>query len=85
MKTLTKIGQLVGIEPIDAIFKFGGDYELLFSIDNNNSDEVASNLRNKGVEFSMIGDVWEGENLIFDGDRWNPIVDVGYEHFKLNR
>ena len=82
---LNKIGQLVGIEPIDAIFKFGGDYELLFSIDNNNSEEVASNLRNKGVEFSMIGDVWEGENLIFDGDRWNPIVDVGYEHFKLNR
>ncbi len=79
---LYRIGKIVGIDPYEAIFRYGGDYELLFTIDNNNSEETASILRNKGVEFSMIGDVWENENIIFDGERWNPIAESGYEHFK---
>ncbi len=79
---LFRISKIVGVDPFQAIFRYGGDYELLFSIDNDNSEETALKLREKGIEFSMIGDVWENENIIFDGERWNPITDFGYEHFR---
>lgn len=79
---LFHVCQIAGIDPYNAILDYGGDYELLFSIDNEGSEETAARLRSNGINFSMIGDVWEGENILFDGERWNPVSSIGYEHFR---
>ncbi|MHB8360798.1 MAG: thiamine-phosphate kinase [Thermoplasmataceae archaeon] len=80
-KDLFHISELLGSDPYINSLELGGDYELLFTIDNTNSKIVQEELNSIGVNFSMIGDVWEGENIMFNGERWTPILTTGFEHF----
>jgi thiamine-monophosphate kinase len=61
---------------------FGGDYELLFSIDNGSFSTFKRNVEGSGIDVSFIGEVWDGDNIIFNGESWRPILSRGYEHFR---
>ncbi len=76
-----KAAELSGASMRDLLFSFGGDYEILFTIENANYGEFLENMEANGVNVSIIGQVWENENLIFDGERWESITSHGYEHF----
>ncbi|MEM0139767.1 MAG: thiamine-phosphate kinase [Ferroplasma sp.] len=62
-------------------FDFGGDYELLFTIDRDNYSNFMEAMRSSGIDASCIGETYDGENMSYDGD-WKPIKDKGFEHFK---
>ena len=76
-----KASRITGASPMDFAASFGGDYELLFTIDNEKYSSFSRDMEGAGVDVSFIGEVWDGDNIIFDGERWNPVKSRGYEHF----
>lgn len=76
-----KAAELSGASMRDLMFSYGGDYEVLFTIENENYGDFLENMESNGVNVSIIGQVWENENMIFDGERWESISSRGYEHF----
>jgi thiamine-monophosphate kinase len=60
----------------------GGDYELIFTIENSNYGKFSKEMEKKEIEINYIGDVWEGNNMIFDGEKWDNIHEEGWKHFK---
>ncbi|EQD30066.1 thiamine monophosphate kinase, partial [mine drainage metagenome] len=73
--------QLSGGKSTDLTLGFGGDYELLFTIDNGNYSDFKAAMELEKIHVSYVGDTWKGDNLIFDGQRWNPLEGGGYQHF----
>lgn len=80
-KYAEKAAELSGASIRDIAFSFGGDYEILFTIDNNDYGNFMESMEANGMNVSIIGQVWDGDNIIFDGERWESITDRGYEHF----
>ncbi|MCL4341285.1 MAG: thiamine-phosphate kinase [Candidatus Thermoplasmatota archaeon] len=76
-----KAVDLSGATPAEVMCRFGGDYELLFTIDNSNYGDFKDAMESNKISVSYIGDTWDGENMMFDGNRWRLIDDPGYEHF----
>jgi thiamine-monophosphate kinase len=76
-----KAMNLSGASPADIMCKFGGDYELLFTIENSDYRDFKDAMESSKIQVSYIGDTWEGENMMFDGNSWSLIEDRGYEHF----
>lgn len=76
-----KAAELSGASIRELTFSFGGDYEILFTIDNSNYGDFMEKMESLGIDVSIIGQVWDGDNIIFDGERWESVTDHGYEHF----
>lgn len=76
-----KAADLSGATALELMGSFGGDYELLFTIDNSNYGNFIEAMKSEKIDVSFIGDVWDGDNMIYDGQRWNLIQEKGYEHF----
>ncbi len=77
--------QLSGASDLDIALNYGGDYELMFTIENENYAAFRKSMEKEGIKVSYIGDTWEGDNMIFDGQRWNMLQPGGYEHFRGKR
>ena len=73
---------LSGASDLDLSLYFGGDYELMFTIENDNYRDFKDAMEKNRIDVSFIGDSWEGENIIFDGEKWTTINRAGYEHFR---
>jgi len=73
--------QLSGGKSTDLTLGFGGDYELLFTIENGNYSDFKAAMESEKIHVSYIGDTWKGDNLIFDGQKWNTLEGGGYQHF----
>jgi len=78
---VNRAASLSGASPRDIMCKFGGDYELLFTIDNSGYRDFKDAMESNRLDVSYIGDTWAGENMMFDGDSWTTLNDPGYEHF----
>jgi thiamine-monophosphate kinase len=76
-----KAADLSGATPAEVMCRFGGDYELLFTIDNSDYRDFKDAMESNKIAVSYIGDTWDGENMMFDGNSWHIINDPGYEHF----
>ncbi len=76
-----KASDISGASLTDIMCAFGGDYELLFTIDNDNYKDFSSAMEAEGIAVSFIGDVWNGENILYNGTHWSKITHSGYEHF----
>ncbi len=76
-----KAAELSGASLRELLFSYGGDYELLFTIDNENYGKFIESMESEGINVSIIGQVWDGDNMIFDGERWEVVAEAGYEHF----
>lgn len=77
-----KASRLSGAGKLDLVAGFGGDYELLFTIDNSDYSDFRDAMKGEGIPVSFIGDVWDGDNMIFNGEDWHPLTSKGYEHFR---
>ncbi len=70
-----------GIPALEIGCNIGGDYELLFTIENDNYGEFSKKMSELGINVSYIGTTWEGGNMIFDGEMWNNIDKKGWDNF----
>lgn len=80
-RNVKKASDLSGISQTDIMGSFGGEYELLFTVDNDHYKDFVDEMKSENVGVSFIGDVWEGKNIIYNGKNWSDITDRGYEHF----
>jgi Thiamine monophosphate kinase len=74
------VSSMVGISQRDLAFNYGGDYELLFTIDNDDYGRFSKKMEDQGIVVHYIGDTWKGDNMIFDGEQWEKIEQHGWEH-----
>lgn len=81
-KSVGKAAELSGASELDIKANFGGDYELLFTIENSSYGDFKRSMEAEKIPVSYIGETWEGENMIFNGENWSVISEIGYEHFK---
>lgn len=81
-RTVNKASEISGAKPVEIASGFGGDYELLFTIDNSKYSKFRDSMKSEGIQVSYIGETWEGDNIIFNGENWSPISSRGYEHFR---
>jgi thiamine-monophosphate kinase len=63
-------------ELLDMAICFGGEFELLFTVDPATVDQI------KGVGFTVIGKVVESGLTLDDGGKTSEIKCKGYEHLK---
>ncbi|MEM0158819.1 MAG: thiamine-phosphate kinase [Thermoplasmataceae archaeon] len=75
-----KLSKVSGLHPLD-IIDYGGDYELFFSIDNSHYRDFMDAMEGEKIDVHFIGEAWDGENMIFDGQQWTKIKRKGWEHF----
>lgn len=76
-----KASDISGATFTDIMCAFGGDYELLFTIDNEHYQDFSDAMESEKISVSFIGDVWDGDNIIYNGAHWSKITNPGYEHF----
>ncbi len=81
-ESVEKASRISGASPTEIGAAFGGDYELLFSIDNSAFAEFRKNVEGAGLNVSYVGELWDGSSIIFDGEQWVAIQAKGYEHFR---
>lgn len=79
--SVKKAASLSGASPTDIMCAYGGDYELMFSIDNNHYKDFMAAMEGEKIKVSFIGEAWEGDNLLYNGSHWSKITSRGYEHF----
>ncbi|MEM0156383.1 MAG: thiamine-phosphate kinase [Thermoplasmataceae archaeon] len=77
-----KAVSLSGRPETDFTLGFGGDYELLFSIDNRNYSDFMNAMEAEKLTVSFIGEAWKGDNIVYDGSSWVGLKQHGYEHFR---
>jgi thiamine-monophosphate kinase len=66
-------------ELLDMAICFGGEFELLFTVDPGTVDQI------KGVKFTMIGNVVDSGLILDDCGKKSEITCKGYEHLKKHR
>ena len=66
----------------DIALSFGGDYELLFTVEKNSFEAFMDSMSREKIEVHCIGETYIGDNVIYEG-KWVPIKNIGYEHFRL--
>ncbi len=82
--SVKEVSELTGSSQRDIAFNYGGDYELLFTIDNDDYGKFSKKMDDEDIEISYIGDTWRGDNMIFDGEQWETIQNHGWEHLREN-
>ncbi len=80
-RNVKKASELSGISETDIMAGFGGEYELLFTVDNDEYKSFADAMESENIQVNFIGDVWDGKNIIYNGKNWSDITNRGYEHF----
>ena len=60
---------------------FGGDYELLFSVDRSKWQNLKEKMEKNNFKVSEIGETWKGENILVKEGKEVKIKYHGYEHF----
>ena len=80
-RNVKKASDLSGVSQTEILGGFGGEYELLFTVDNCNYKDFMEAMESENIRVSFIGDVWEGKNIIYNGKNWSDITNRGYEHF----
>ncbi len=81
-RNVKKASQISGASETEIAMKYGGDYELLFTVSNSRYKDFKEAVESEKVPVSFIGETWTGENILFDGERWNAVPGRGYEHFR---
>ena len=76
-----KAAEISGRDSMEIALGYGGDYELLFTVDNANVRDFLAGMESNGINVSLIGEVWKGNNILFDGDVWKNMEYRGFEHF----
>jgi thiamine-monophosphate kinase len=76
----------LGIDPYSVAVHFGGDYELLVTIDEDSFETTRTALKKHGARLTVIGTVTKKKEIILiDGKNKRILKNKGYEHFKRHR
>jgi len=81
-KYVKKASDLSGISRTELMCSYGGDYELMFSVENKDFKDFSSAMESEKIDVHFIGDAWQGENIINNDEEWLSIKEYGYEHFR---
>lgn len=81
-RSVSKASEISGDSILNISAGFGGDYELLFTIENSSYADFKDAMESEKIPVSYIGETWKGDNIIFNGENWSPISLTGYEHFR---
>ncbi len=82
---IKKAADITDIDTVIEACNFGGDYELMFTVNNEDYEGFREQMKKSGVEVHFIGDLYHGDPILFREDRWHKIEKKGYEHFTKNR
>ena len=77
-----KASDLSGLSGTEIMCAYGGDYEIMFSIENKDFKDFSDAMESEKINVHFIGDAWKGDNIINNDDQWLPIKEYGYEHFR---
>ena len=75
-----------GVDPYTVALHFGGDYELLITLQLKNFNKTKQTLQRHGILLTAIGLVTEKKKiLLIENGKKKPLPNKGYEHFKTHR
>jgi thiamine-monophosphate kinase len=79
-QSVKSAASISGFSGNDIALSFGGDYELLFTIEKTDIEKFTGAMTDEKIAVHCIGETYNGNNVIYDGS-WIPIKNIGYEHF----
>lgn len=79
--SVEEASRISGFSVEDITLSFGGDYELLFTVDNEETEGFIHAMEAEHIEVHNIGETYNGINVIHDKGLWHPVNNRGYEHF----
>jgi thiamine-monophosphate kinase len=68
----------------NAVMHFGGEYELLMTLDPGNLLKASKALKRLGTELTVIGVVTRSKILIEKDGKAQPLENKGWEHFRTH-
>jgi thiamine-monophosphate kinase len=80
-RDVEKAASISNFSVSDIALSFGGDYELMFTVEKNSLEEFMAAMSHENIEVHCIGETYNGDNVIYDGRAWVPVINKGYEHF----
>ncbi|MDE1768561.1 MAG: hypothetical protein KGH62_04275, partial [Candidatus Micrarchaeota archaeon] len=75
-------GISTGVNVEDIALNFGGDYELLFTIQKSKLNHLLSEAKKNGIRVSVIGKVAGRKCMLVKDGKKVGIRKAGYEHFR---
>ncbi len=79
---LNKAEEISGVDPIEMACNYGGDYELMFTIDNQKYGKFKAAMKKQNIPVSFIGEIYEGDIIIYNDEKWSTVSERGFEHFR---
>lgn len=79
---MEKAGELSSIDIIETACNYGGDYEIMFTIENREYGDFRKKMAEEKIPVFFIGEVYDGEIIIYRNNEWKKVTDKGYEHFR---
>ncbi len=76
-----KASEISGFPIEDIALSFGGDYELMFTINKNSYDSFMELMYRNKINAYCIGETYNGDNVIYRNGSWEIIKKHGFEHF----
>ncbi len=74
-----------GVDPYDVALHFGGDYELLITLQTQKFNKAVQSLHHRGILLTAIGIVTEKKKiLLIENGKKKLLPNKGYEHFKTH-
>ncbi len=84
-KDAEKIAAMFNVDILSVIF-YGGDYEILFTVDKETSEEFEKKCRRKHCAISRIGTVTKRDAIVLVREgQVRDIQGYGYEHFSCKK
>ena len=69
------------IDEREVLLNFGGEYEIFFGVEKDKWDILHEKMAESGYSVSIIGETYDGENVLVEKNREIKIEKRGYEHF----
>ncbi len=76
-----KASEISGFSVDDISLSFGGDYELMFTINKNSYDSFMKVMDENKINAYCIGETHKGDNMLYSNSSWDVIKKQGFEHF----
>jgi thiamine-monophosphate kinase len=83
---LAAFGAAEGLDPVDLAVGGGDDYELLFTVREEDAPRVAERAAGLGVPVSAIGRALAGSGVVLErSGREQDVASLGHDHFEAAR
>lgn len=81
-KDVYKASEISGFSVEDISLAFGGDYELMFTINKNSYNSFMEIMEENKINAYCIGETYKGDNMLYNNGSWETIKKHGFEHFQ---